>query len=90
MFLSRVINPYLMIGAEWMGGSWGEVKLGISNNTPVSFQGEIDVNSVLTRNEKREILGYDPDDEEEMQEPEQPDLMTDEIQDDGDDINTTQ
>jgi len=90
MFLSRIINPYLMIGAEWMGGSWGEVKLGISNNTPVSFQGEIDVNSVLTRNEKREILGYDPDDEEEMQEPEQPDLMTDEIQDDGDDTNTTQ
>ena len=66
MFLSRIINPYIQMGAEWIGGGWQDVKLGISNNTPVSFQGEIDVNSVLSRNEKREILGYDPDDVEEQ------------------------
>jgi capsid portal protein len=82
LFLSRVINPFLQISAEWMGASWSDVKLGISNNLPVSFMGDIDVNSVLTRNEKRELLGYDPDDMEEQQpisEPEQ-------IADDGGDI----
>lgn len=83
LFLSRIINPFISLGAEWMDGSWKEVKLGISNNTPVSFMGDIDVNSVLTRNEKRELLGYDPDDVEEQQ----PQDSQQQMQDDERDIN---
>lgn len=78
LFLSRIINPFLQLGAEWTDGPWADVKLGISNNTPVSFMGDIDVNSVLTRNEKRELLGYDPDDVEETREPiQQPEMQAD-------------
>lgn len=62
MFLSRIINPYLDMAAEWTGASWQGVKLAISNNLPVSFMGDVDVNANLSRNEKRELLGYDPDD----------------------------
>lgn len=66
VFLSRIINPFLEMAAEWTGSSWKDVKLGISNNIPVSFFGDIDINANLSRNEKREILGYDPDDVEEQ------------------------
>jgi len=83
LFLSRVINPYLDIAAQWTGGSWGEVNLAISNNLPISFMGDIDVNTNLSRNEKREVLGYDPDDVEENEQP----IIDPEIQEDGGDSN---
>lgn len=45
--------------------------LDVSNSTPVSFIGDIDLNSVLTTDEKREIAGFGPKPEEKQDQPEQ-------------------
>lgn len=59
MFCSRVINPFLAILAE-SNKAFTNVQFGISNTLPVSFMGEISVENNLELNEKREILGYAP------------------------------
>ena len=46
--------------AEWLGAAWSGIYLAISNSLPVSFFGDIDPKAVLTTNEQREILGYNP------------------------------
>ena len=59
MFCSRVINPFLAILAE-SNKAFKNVQFGISNTMPVSFMGEISVENNLQVDEKREILGYSP------------------------------
>ena len=59
MFCSRVINPFLAILAE-SNKAFKNVQFGISNTMPVSFMGEISVEDNLQVDEKREILGYSP------------------------------
>lgn len=59
MFCSRVINPFLAILAE-SNKAFRNVQFGISNTMPVSFMGEISVENNLQVDEKREILGYSP------------------------------
>lgn len=59
MFCSRVINPFLEILAE-SNKAFNNVQFGISNTLPVSFMGEISVEDNLNTDEKREILGYSP------------------------------
>lgn len=60
MLLSRIINIFLKEAGAHLATTWKEVRLGISNSTPVSFMGVINVETSLTRNEKREVLGYEP------------------------------
>lgn len=60
MFLSRFLNPVMRESAEWLGAAWSGIYLAISNSLPVSFFGDIDPKAVLTTNEQREILGYNP------------------------------
>jgi hypothetical protein len=59
MFCSRVINPFLSILAE-SNSAFKDVQFSIVNSMPVSFFGDIDVEANLTQDEKREILGYSP------------------------------
>jgi hypothetical protein len=59
MFCSRVINPFLAILAE-SNTAFKDVQFSIGNSMPVSFFGDIDIETNLTTNEKREILGYSP------------------------------
>ena len=59
MFCSRVINPFLAILAE-SNKAFRNVQFGVSNTMPVSFMGEISVENNLQEDEKREILGYSP------------------------------
>lgn len=59
MFCSRVINPFLAILAE-SNKAFRNVQFGIANTMPVSFMGEISVENNLQVDEKREILGYSP------------------------------
>jgi hypothetical protein len=66
MICNRVINPYLLelsVSVKALKG----VQFGIVNTMPVSFLGEISPEENLTRDEKRELLGYPPD---ENQQPE--------------------
>jgi len=59
MLCRRFLNVYM----EELGKVDGSLKgmyLSIQNCTPVSFTGDITVNDILTRDEKREIIGYQP------------------------------
>lgn len=58
-FLSKWINPMLDEVSD-CGGDFGEVSLGFKNVVPVSFVGDLKPSEVLTMNEQREVLGFDP------------------------------
>jgi phage portal protein BeeE len=47
---------------------FGDIKVSVHTKSPVSFIGDIDINSVLTTNEKREMLGLPPLEENEQTE----------------------
>jgi hypothetical protein len=57
VFCNRVINPYLKELSAFVP-ALKDVQFGISNSTPVSFMGDINVEANLTVDEKRELLGY--------------------------------
>jgi hypothetical protein len=76
-----VINPYLVELSASVKSLKG-VQFGISNTMPVSFLGEISAEDNLTRDEKRELLGYPPDEQQ------QPDSITGNTQTDAA-VNTT-
>lgn len=67
VLLHRIINVFLKEAAEYTEASWKEVSLSVSNSMPVSFMGEIAVEDNLMINEKREILGYDALDDDQIQ-----------------------
>lgn len=59
MLLRRFVNVFI----KELGDLKKEFKgifLDIANSMPVSFVGDIDINSVLTDDEKRQIAGYEP------------------------------
>lgn len=66
MLCRRLLNVYMKELAA-MDSSLKGLYLDIQNSTPVSFVGEIDVNSVLNTDEKREIIGYPPAPKEEQE-----------------------
>lgn len=68
MLLRRFLNVYMAELAE-LDKSLVGMFLDISNSTPVSFIGDIDLNDVLTDDEKREIAGYGPKPEQAELEP---------------------
>jgi len=63
---SQWLNRTLQEAAAFEGKDFGNSELKPLNNNPVSFLGDIDIASALTRNEQREILGYEEVQEEEM------------------------
>jgi hypothetical protein len=59
--LRGIVKPYLDTIAETEGHEFlRTVELDFINIVPVSFAGDIEVNSILTQTEAREILGYAP------------------------------
>jgi len=60
------LNRTLQEAAAFEGKDFGNSELKPLNNNPVSFLGDINVASVLTTDEQREILGYEEVQEEEM------------------------
>lgn len=59
MLCRRFLNVYLKELAATDRGLSG-LYLDIQNSTPVSFIGDVDINQVLTNDEKREVAGYAP------------------------------
>lgn len=64
--LSQWLNKTLLEAARFEGKDFGNSQLRILNNSPVSFAGDIMPSEVLTMNEKREILGFEAIEEEEI------------------------
>jgi len=57
IILNAVVNRYVDEAAK-INPDVANIYLGFANSTPVSFLGAIDVNQVLTNDEKRELAGY--------------------------------
>jgi hypothetical protein len=59
LFVQNVIQPYLNYIADYNPSVQG-ISLSFSNSVPVSFMGDIDIKAVLTVDEQRQILGFEP------------------------------
>ena len=57
--IEKFINPLFQICDEWMGTDWSKQEVGFRVLQPVSFLGDINVNSIITVDEGREIIGKD-------------------------------
>jgi hypothetical protein len=64
MLLEKFLNPLLMICDEWMGTKWSTYEIGLKTINPLSFLGDINVNSIITVNEARQIAGLEPMEDE--------------------------
>ena len=51
---------------KYMGYDWGMIHAELATNNPLDLSTELDLNAVLTPNEKRELLGYEPLDETQL------------------------
>lgn len=56
--VEKFIMPLMQICDEWMSTKWSQNDWAIQTESPLSFIGDIDINSLLTRNEGRVAIGY--------------------------------
>lgn len=68
MMLRRFVNVFMKELGE-LDGQFKGLYLDIANSTPVSFIGDINVDQALTRDEKRQLCGYEPLPKQEQQQP---------------------
>jgi hypothetical protein len=71
MLCRRFLNVYLKELAA-IDGRLSGLYMDINNSTPVSFIGDININDVLTADERREIAGYPPIKNEQQKQVTQP------------------
>jgi hypothetical protein len=57
IIMQDFLNPFFELYDDWMGTNFSDLDLAFRTVSPASFIGEIDVNSCLTKDEGREILG---------------------------------
>lgn len=60
LIIKNWIAPSLKEAAEWSGGGFESVNIGIKTTIPISFLGDLKPEEVLTIDEQREILGKEP------------------------------
>ena len=63
VILRKIVNVYIGLVKE-NNQQIESLVLDIANSNPISLASSIDVNNVLSRNERRDILGYAPDEEQ--------------------------
>ena len=61
LFITRFLDSYFKECGKYLDGDEipNELHVSISNSIPISYLGDIDIESNLTQNEKREVLGYE-------------------------------
>jgi hypothetical protein len=59
-FLTKFLNPIIQSAGEFLGYNWKSIALDIAKPTPVSFLGDIVISDVLTQDEQRKELGFEP------------------------------
>ena len=67
LFLTKFLNPIIQDAGKYLGENWSNIALDISKPMPVSFAGDIPVEKILTANEMRQELGFEPLQESETQ-----------------------
>lgn len=58
--IKNFVKPLLQIHDEWVGTDWSKNEIAFRGIQPVSFLGDINVNSVITVDEGRESIGKEP------------------------------
>lgn len=58
--IDELLMPIMELADEWLGTKWSKYSLGILTTPPVSFAAEVDVNAVVTVDEGRALLGFQP------------------------------
>jgi hypothetical protein len=60
LFLTKFLNPVIQDAGKFFGKNWTNIALDIAKPMPVSFAGDLQVQSVLTQDEQRAELGFQP------------------------------
>ncbi len=58
LIFENFIIPFLEIHDNWMGTKWSEFDLGFKTVAPASFVGELEINNFVTKDEGRELIGF--------------------------------
>jgi hypothetical protein len=67
-YLSKFLNPIIQDAGIYLGYNWSNIALDIAKPMPVSFAGDIPVSQVLTTDEMRAELGWQPTEEQSKEE----------------------
>ena len=60
LFLTKFLNPVIQDAGKFFGKDWTNIALDIAKPMPVSFAGDLDIKTVLTTDEQRAELGFQP------------------------------
>jgi capsid portal protein len=60
MFLGKFLNPVIQDANKFLGNNWNSIALDISKGMPVSFAGDIKIDQILTQDEQRAEIGFQP------------------------------
>jgi capsid portal protein len=60
LYLTKFLNPIIQDAALFLGYDWKAIALDISKPMPVSFAGDITIEKILTVDEMRQELGFQP------------------------------
>ena len=60
MFLGKFLNPVIQDANKFLGNNWNSIALDISKGMPVSFAGDIKIEQILTQDEQRAEIGFQP------------------------------
>ena len=60
LYLTKLLNPIIQDAALWLGYNWSNIALDIAKPMPVSFAGDIPIKDILTVDEMRGELGFQP------------------------------
>jgi capsid portal protein len=60
LFLTKFLNPVIQDAGLFFGIDWSNIALDIAKPMPVSFAGDFDIKTILTVDEMRSELGFQP------------------------------
>jgi capsid portal protein len=60
LFLTKFLNPVIQDAGKFFGKDWSNIALDIAKSMPTSFAGDLDVKNILTQDEQRAELGFQP------------------------------
>jgi hypothetical protein len=58
--LEKFLQPAMLEAGKWLGNDFGELEFMIDNIPALGIANDIDINAVLTKDEGRDALGYEP------------------------------
>ena len=60
LFLTKFLNPVIQDAGKFLGYDWSNLALDIAKPMPVSFAGDLKIETILTQDEQRTELGFQP------------------------------